>query len=50
MKTALARKMRHPMLIGMVLWCVAHLLVNGDVPELRAVWRARLWAGRDRAD
>jgi len=31
MKTALARKMRHPMLIGLKTWALAHLLVNGDV-------------------
>ncbi|MCV2894088.1 NnrU family protein [Lentibacter sp. XHP0401] len=31
MKTALARKMRHPMLIGFKTWALAHLLVNGDV-------------------
>jgi len=31
MKTALASKMRHPMLIGLKTWALAHLLVNGDV-------------------
>lgn len=31
MKTALARKMRHPMLAAVKTWALAHLLVNGDV-------------------
>lgn len=34
MKTALARKMRHPMLIGFKTWALAHLLVNGDVESI----------------
>ncbi len=33
-KTALARRMRHPMLTAVKLWALAHLLVNGDVPSL----------------
>lgn len=33
MKTALARKMRHPMLGAVKVWALAHLLVNGDVPS-----------------
>lgn len=34
MKTALARKMRHPMLGAVKVWALAHILVNGDVPSL----------------
>ena len=30
-KTALARRMRHPMLGAVKVWALAHLLVNGDV-------------------
>ncbi len=33
MKTALARRMRHPMLGAVKVWALAHLLVNGDVPS-----------------
>ncbi|MBN9889159.1 NnrU family protein [Salipiger abyssi] len=32
-KGALFYRMRHPMLTGILLWAVAHLLVNGDVPS-----------------
>ncbi len=38
-KGALFYRMRHPMLTGFLLWCVAHLLVNGDVPSFV------LWGG-----
>lgn len=44
MKTALARKMRHPMLWGTVLWAVAHLLVNGDTPSFVLFGGIGLWA------
>lgn len=33
MKTALARRMRHPMLGAVKAWALAHILVNGDVPS-----------------
>lgn len=33
-KTALARKMRHPMLGGVKVWALAHLLINGDLASL----------------
>ena len=33
-KTALARKMRHPMLTAVKVWALAHLLVNGDIPSI----------------
>ncbi|WP_149140363.1 NnrU family protein [Gemmobacter caeruleus] len=44
MKTALARKLRHPMLLGAVLWSVAHLLVNGDTPSFLLFGGIGLWA------
>ena len=44
MKTAVARKLRHPMLLGVVLWSVAHLLVNGDTPSFLLFGGLGLWA------
>ena len=44
MKTALARKIRHPMLWGTVLWAVGHLLVNGDVPSFVLFGGIGVWA------
>lgn len=38
-KSRLRGMMRHPMLNGMVVWAVAHLMVNGDLPSLV------LWGG-----
>ena len=34
MKTRAMRALRHPLLIGVMVWAVAHLLVNGDPPSL----------------
>ncbi|MEQ8897330.1 MAG: NnrU family protein [Roseovarius sp.] len=44
MKTAVARKMRHPMLIGVKTWALAHLLVNGDVPSFVLFGGLMAWA------
>lgn len=44
MKTGLARKMRHPMLAGVKLWAVAHLLVNGDVASFVLFGGLLAWA------
>lgn len=44
MKTALARRLRHPMLLGVLLWSLAHLLVNGDAPSLVLFGGLGLWA------
>ncbi|MFE3838452.1 NnrU family protein [Pseudogemmobacter sonorensis] len=44
MKTAPARWLRHPMLWGVVLWMVAHLLVNGDTPSFLLFGGIGLWA------
>lgn len=44
MKTALARRMRHPMLIAVKIWALAHLLVNGDVPSFVLFGGMLAWA------
>ncbi|MDO5646725.1 NnrU family protein [Paracoccus sp. (in: a-proteobacteria)] len=33
MKTAAARRLRHPMLVGFGMWAFAHLIPNGDMPS-----------------
>ncbi len=44
MKTRAARVLRHPQLTGFALWCVAHLLPNGDTPSF-ILWGGLLvWA------
>lgn len=43
-KGTLYPRMRHPMLTGMILWSVAHLLVNGDVASLVLFGGLGLWA------
>lgn len=40
----LATKMRHPMLLGVILWAVAHLLVNGDQASILLFGGLGLWA------
>ena len=37
-------KLRHPMLLGAVIWSVAHLLVNGDLASLVLFGALGLWA------
>ena len=37
-------KLRHPMLLGIVIWAVAHLLVNGDLASLVLFGGLGLWA------
>lgn len=44
MKTALARKLPHLMLWGVLLWVLAHLLVNGDTPSFVLFGGIGLWA------
>ncbi|HEY0275140.1 MAG TPA: NnrU family protein [Paenirhodobacter sp.] len=44
MKTALARCYRHPMLTGVAIWALAHLLVNGDTPSLVLFGGLGIWA------
>lgn len=43
-KSRLRGKMRHPMLTGVLVWSVAHLLVNGDVQSLILFGGMGLWA------
>ncbi|WP_339109032.1 NnrU family protein [Thioclava sp. GXIMD4216] len=44
MKTKIAQVYRHPMLLGVVLWAVAHLLVNGDTPSFVLFGGIGIWA------
>ncbi len=44
MKTALARKMRHPMLAGVKVWALGHLLVNGDTASFILFGGLLAWA------
>jgi len=44
MQTALARKMRHPMLGAVKVWALGHLLVNGDVPSFILFGGLLSWA------
>lgn len=43
-KTALARRMRHPMLGAVKIWALAHLLVNGDLPSFVLFGGLLAWA------
>ncbi|WP_298495825.1 NnrU family protein [uncultured Maritimibacter sp.] len=44
MKTWLASRIRHPMLTGVKVWALAHLLVNGDVPSFVLFGGLLAWA------
>lgn len=37
-------RIRHPMLTGVLVWSVAHLLVNGDLPSLVLFGGMAVWA------
>ena len=41
--------LRHPMLVGVKTWAIAHLLVNGDLGSIVLFGGFLLWAGYDRA-
>lgn len=43
-KGALLYRMRHPMLTGFLVWTLAHLLVNGDVPSFVLFGGLGVWA------
>ncbi len=43
-RTALARRMRHPMLIAVKAWALAHILVNGDLPSFILFGGLMAWA------
>ena len=40
--------LRHPMLVGVKTWALAHLLVNGDLGSMVLFGAFLLWAGYDR--
>ncbi|MCV2865330.1 NnrU family protein [Defluviimonas sp. WL0075] len=40
----LSARIRHPMLSGVVLWAVAHLLVNGDLASVMLFGSLGVWA------
>lgn len=44
MKLAIARRLRHPMLAGVSLWALAHLLVNGDLKSFVLFGGIWVWA------
>ena len=44
MKLGVARKIRHPMLVGTVIWAIAHLLVNGDLESIILFGGLLVWA------
>jgi NnrU protein len=44
MKTRAMRVLRHPLLYGVILWAVAHLLVNRDLASLILFGGLGLWA------
>lgn len=44
MKTAIARRLRHPMLLGFALWSFAHLLPNGDLASFVLFGGLLVWA------
>ena len=43
-KGTLYPRMRHPMLMGAMIWSVAHLLVNGDLASILLFGGIGLWA------
>jgi len=43
-KGALSQKIRHPMLTGVAIWAVSHLLVKGDAAALVLFGGLALWA------
>ena len=42
MPTHIRAVLRHPMLLGLLLWAIAHLLSNGDLLLFRRLFRERL--------
>lgn len=44
MKLGVARKLRHPMLLGAGIWAFAHLLVNGDLESIILFGGLLVWA------
>lgn len=44
MKLGIARRLRHPMLAGVGIWALAHLLINGDLESLVLFGGLWTWA------
>lgn len=44
MKSWLKQKIRHPMLTGVIVWGIAHLLANGDIRSVVLFGGMTLWA------
>ena len=42
--SALKRVLRHPQLTGLLLWCIAHLMVNGDSRSLLLFGSMGVWS------
>ena len=42
------RLLKHPMLVGVKLWAIAHLVANGDLGSIILFGSILLWAGFDR--
>jgi uncharacterized membrane protein len=42
------RVLKHPMLVGVKLWALAHLIANGDLGSIILFGSILLWAGYDR--
>jgi uncharacterized membrane protein len=43
------RVLKHPMLVGVKIWAIAHLCANGDLGGILLFGSILLWAGYDRA-
>lgn len=43
-KSPLRARLRHPMLLGFIIWTLAHLLVNGDLASLVLFGGLLIWA------
>ena len=43
------RVLKHPMLVGVKLWAIAHLCANGDLGGILLFGSVLIWAGYDRA-
>jgi len=43
------RRLKHPMLVGVKTWAVAHLIANGDLGSVVLFGSFLVWAGYDRA-
>jgi hypothetical protein len=45
---SIARVLRHPMLVGVKLWAIAHLIANGDLGSIILFGSVLAWAVYDR--